>query len=257
MLESGGGPDMQMQKSTIAGLSSKDESDPESKDSDLREEVIRIAIVDDHPIMRAGLVYTFERELGFEVVAQGGTGAEAIEIAETLLPDLILLDINMPGNGVEAARAISRACPDVRIIMLTAHDDEQFVVDTLRAGASGFVVKGISSEDLVKTAHSVHQGEAYVSPGLAARLLGKRSTDVAAAAPLPAPSELAQKFGDLSTREEQILRFVCEGMSNKEIGDNIGLSEKTIKYYMTNILHKLHARNRVEAALIAREHLRP
>jgi DNA-binding NarL/FixJ family response regulator len=160
----------------------------------------------------------------------------------------------MPGNGVEAARAISRACPDVRIIMLTAHDDEQFVVDTLRAGASGFVVKGISSEDLIKTAQSVHQGEAYVSPSLAARLLGKRPVELAAQ---PEQTELSQKFVDLTTREEQILRYVCEGLSNKEIGDNIGLSEKTIKYYMTNILHKLHARNRVEAALIAREHLRP
>ncbi|HEY7644768.1 MAG TPA: response regulator transcription factor [Hyphomicrobiales bacterium] len=245
---------MQPDRKPTERLSSIEQSSRESSIDDVHKDVIRIAIVDDHPIMRAGLVYTFERDLGFEVVAQGGTGAEAIDIAESLLPDLILLDINMPGNGVEAARAISRACPDVRIIMLTAHDDEQFVVDTLRAGASGFVVKGISSEDLIKTAQSVHQGEAYVSPSLAARLLGKRPVELAAQ---PEQTELSQKFVDLTTREEQILRYVCEGLSNKEIGDNIGLSEKTIKYYMTNILHKLHARNRVEAALIAREHLRP
>jgi two-component system, NarL family, nitrate/nitrite response regulator NarL len=251
VLESGGGPDMQTQRTSVEEPSSSEETGAESVLDDAREAVIRIAIVDDHPIMRAGLVYTFEREFGFEVVAQGGTGPEAIEIAETLLPDLILLDINMPGNGVEAARAISRACPDVRIIMLTAHDDEQYVVDTLRAGASGYVVKGISSEDLIKTAQSVHHGEAYVSPGLAAKLLGKRPAEVAPVA------GLTRKFVDLTTREEQILRYVCEGLSNKEIGDHIGLSEKTVKYYMTNILHKLHARNRVEAALIAREHLRP
>jgi two-component system, NarL family, nitrate/nitrite response regulator NarL len=208
------------------------------------DEIIRVAVVDDHPIMREGLVHTFAKEEGFEVVAQGGSSAEAIEIAESLLPDLILLDINMPGDGVVAARTISRSCPAVRIIMLTAHDSEQHVVDALRGGASGYVVKGVSSEELVKTARAVHEGEAYVSPGLAAKLLGTRSKEIS-------PSQRQQKFVDLTDREEEILRFVCEGQSNKEIGENIGLTEKTVKHYMTNILQKLHARNRVEAALIA------
>jgi two-component system nitrate/nitrite response regulator NarL len=213
-----------------------------------REEVIRVALVDDHPIMRAGLVHTFEREPGFEVVGEGANGAEAIHIAETLLPDIIFLDINMPGDGVHAARAISRTCPAVRIIMLTAHDGEQHVVNALRSGASGYVIKGVSSEELIKTAQSVHEGEAYVSPGLAAKLLGGRTRD-------NFPTGLAPKFVDLTPREEQILKFVCEGLSNKEIGENVGLTEKTVKHYMTNILQKLHARNRVEAALIARDHL--
>lgn len=213
-----------------------------------QDEVIRVAIVDDHPIMRDGLIYTFDREADFEVVGQGGTGDEAVHIAEMLLPDLILLDINMPGDGITAARTISHRCPAVRIIMLTAHDGEQYVVDALRGGASGYVVKGISSEELVKTARAVHGGEAYVSPALAARLLGRRSIE---AAPEASPS----KFLDLTAREEQILRFVSEGHSNKEIGDLIGLTERTVKHYMTNILQKLHARNRVEAALIARERL--
>ena len=212
------------------------------------QEVIRVALVDDHPIMRAGLVHTFEREPGFEVVGEGASGAEAIQIAETLLPDLIFLDINMPGDGVHAARAISRTCPAVRIIMLTAHDGEQHVVDALRCGASGYVIKGVSSEELIKTAQSVHEGEAYVSPGLAAKLLGGRASNTT-------PNGFAQKFVELTLREEQILRLVCEGQSNKEIGEHVGLTEKTVKHYMTNILQKLHARNRVEAALIAREHL--
>ena len=227
---------------SAAGLAAGDLPD------ETREEVIRVALVDDHPIMRAGLVYTFEREPGFEVVGEGASGAEAIQIAETLLPDIIFLDINMPGDGVHAAKAISRTCPAVRIIMLTAHDGEQYVVDALRGGASGYVIKGVSSEELIKTAQSVHEGEAYVSPGLAAKLLGRR----ASAVPLAGFSE---KFVDLTPREEQILRLVCEGQSNKEIGENVGLTEKTVKHYMTNILQKLHARNRVEAALIAREHL--
>lgn len=215
-----------------------------------RGDVIRVVLVDDHPIMREGLVHTFEREPGFEVVGQGETGEEAIHFAETLLPDLIFLDINMPGDGVQAARAISRSCPAVRIIMLTAHESEHYVVDALRYGASGYVVKGISSEDLIKTAHSIHQGESYVSPALAAKLLGGRRANVVSMSGGP-----AQKFVDLTSREEQILRLVCQGQSNKEIGDTIGLTEKTVKHYMTNILQKLHARNRLEAALIAREHL--
>lgn len=229
-------------------LSSVTGTDVGARNIAMGDEVIRIAIVDDHPIMRDGLVHTFQREPGFEVVAQGGTGEEAIRIAEMLLPDLILLDINMPGDGVDAARKISRSCPAVRIIMLTAYDGEQHVVDALRGGASGYVVKGVSSEELLKTAHAVYSGEAYVSPGLAAKLLGTRVAHTV-------PGAFSKNFVDLTTREEQILRFVCEGQSNKKIGENIGLTEKTVKHYMTNILQKLHARNRVEAALIARDRL--
>jgi DNA-binding NarL/FixJ family response regulator len=128
----------------------------ETKNNDV---VIRVAIFDDHPIMRGGLLHTFEREEGFEVVGEGGSCAEAVRIAEMLLPDLILLDISMPGDGVEAARIISRNCPAIRIIMLTAHDSEQYVVEALRGGASGYLVKGVSSEELVKSARAVHEGE--------------------------------------------------------------------------------------------------
>jgi DNA-binding NarL/FixJ family response regulator len=198
--------------------------------------------------MLEGLVYTFEREPGFEVIGQGGSSDEAIQIAEMLLPDLILLDINMPGNGVQAARIISQSCPAVRIIMLTAFDGEQHVLDALRSGASGYVVKGVSSEELLKTARAVHGGEGYVSPGLAAKLLGKPRFKQVDGPP-------SQAFVDLTAREEQILLCVCEGQSNKEIGENTGLTEKTVKHYMTNILQKLHARNRVEAALIAKKRM--
>lgn len=212
------------------------------------EEVIRVAVVDDHPIMRDGLVYVFEREDGFEVVAQGASAQDAIQIAETALPDLIFLDINMPGDGVEAARAISRVYPAVRIIMLTAHDSEQHVIDALRSGASGYVLKGVSSEELISTARAVHRGESYVSPGLAAKLLGTRHRQT-----VPVSTNTVRLFMTLTQREEQILRYISLGMSNREVGQNIGLTEKTVKHYMTNILQKLHARNRVEAALLARE----
>jgi len=241
---------MQIQKVSDAEHTQRASLNDPRSSGDVRqgEDVIRVAIFDDHPIMRDGLVYTFSREGDFEVVGLGGTGAEAIQIAEMLLPDLILLDINMPGDGVQAARTISATCPAVRIIMLTAHDGEQHVVEALRGGASGYVVKGISSEELVKTARAVHRGEAYVSPALAARLLGMRGREAARARP-------AEALVELTVREEQILRHVCAGQSNREIGELIGLTEKTVKHYMTNILQKLHARNRVEAALIARQRL--
>ena len=209
-------------------------------------DVIRVAIVDDHPIMRDGLVHIFECETGFEVVGQGASADDAVHIAETLLPDLIFLDISMPGDGINAVRIICGTCPAVRIIMLTAHDSEQHVLEALNGGASGYLVKGVSANELIKTARAVHEGEAYVSPGLAAKLLGQRSKDLQAAQKLPATVIL-------NDREEEILRFVSEGKSNKEIGEELGLTEKTVKHYMTNILQKLHARNRVEAALIANQ----
>jgi two-component system nitrate/nitrite response regulator NarL len=211
-------------------------------------DVIRVAIVDDHPILRDGLVYTFNRADGFEVVGQGGTAEEAISIAELALPDLILLDLNMPGDGVHAARRISESCPAVRIVILTAHDGEEHVAAALRGGASGYVVKGVSSEELVKTVRAVHGGEGYVSPGLAAKLLRMRSWD-------PPSGRTPGEVVDLTSREEEILRLVSAGRSNKEIGETVGLTEKTVKHYMTNILQKLHARNRVEAAVIARRRL--
>ena len=212
--------------------------------------VIRLAIFDDHPILRKGLLSTFEREQGFDVVGEGGSAAEAIHVTEISLPDVILLDINMPGDGVEAAKIISRNWPAVRIVMLTAHDSEQHVVEALRSGASGYIVKGVSSDELCKTVRAVYEGEGYVSPGLAAKLLGKRGR-----ATPRRTSEPPAKLVDLTEREEDILRLVSEGQSNREIGENIGLTEKTVKHYMTNILQKLHARNRVEAALIAKERL--
>lgn len=230
------------------------------------DEPIRVAIVDDHPIMREGLVHTFEVEEGFEVVARGATADDAIRIAETLMPDLILLDINMPGNGIAAACVISKTCPAVRIVILSAYDMEEYVIDALRCGASGYLVKGVSSSELIQTAHAVLRGEAYVSPGLAAKLLSGREVDAPPAKSHGIPQGMSDSkqandkssndgIVSLTGREEQILRQVSKGLSNKEIGENVGLSEKTIKHYMTNILNKLHARNRVEAALIARRHL--
>jgi DNA-binding NarL/FixJ family response regulator len=209
---------------------------------------IRTVMVDDHPMFREGVVRTLAVEPDFEIVGEGVDADDAAKLARELLPDVILLDLSMPGGGIEAARRISAACPIVKIVVLTVSEHDDDVVAALQAGARGYVLKGIGGDDLVNIVRSVNQGESYVSPDLAARLLvemqngnGNRSS--------------RDPLSELTVREEQILKHVSRGLSNKEIGRELGIQEKTVKHYMTNVLQKLQVRNRVEAALMARDRL--
>lgn len=210
---------------------------------------IRVALFDDHPMMREGILQVLRGEEDIEIIAEGATKDDAVAVAQTNPLDIIFLDVNMPGGGIEAARIISDSCPHVRVVMLTVSEDEEHVSSALRAGASGYILKGVSGPEFVRTIHAIHDGDDYVSPALAARLLAdiKNQTkdDRSDTNPL----------SDLTAREEQIVRLVAEGFSNKEVGENLHLSEKTIKHYMTNILQKLHVRNRVEAALLIRKQI--
>lgn len=203
---------------------------------------IRVAVVDDHPLFREGVAYTIRSSKVLEVVAEGATAEDAIRIAKDELPDIVLLDVSMPGGGIEAARAIARSCPVVKMIMLTVSESEEHVAQALEAGAHGYVLKGTSGSELVSTMRAVSRGESYVTPGLAARLLtlSKRPPRSAAS-----HSDLTE----LTRREEQILDHVGRGLTNKEIAKALIISEKTVKHYMTNIMQKLHVRNRVEAIL--------
>jgi two-component system nitrate/nitrite response regulator NarL len=205
---------------------------------------IRIAVIDDHPMLRAGVTQTLKAEPDFEVVGEGGSASDAIRIARDELPDIMLLDVSLPGGGIEAAQAIASACPVVKVVMLTVLQNEESVSAALQAGARGYILKGISGPDFVRTVRDIDRGEDYVSPGLAARLL--------AAAKAKNP-HMPNPLSALTAREEQILSLVAEGLSNKEVGAQLKLSEKTVKYYMTNILQKLQVRNRVEAALLAQK----
>ena len=208
---------------------------------------VRIVIVDDHPLFREGVARTLNDDPNMEVVAQGESAQEAIRLAQDLLPDIILLDISMPGSGLEAAAVISRACPVVKIAMLTVSEREDDVMKSLQAGASGYILKGIGGAELVAIVNRVRKGESYVSPGLAARLLSElKGSPERVAAPVDV-------FSDLTAREEQILELVARGLSNKEIGRELDITEKTVKHYMTNVLQKLQVRNRVEAALLAQK----
>ena len=206
---------------------------------------IRLVLADDHPIYREGVARILGMA-GLEVVAQAQDGEAAAESCERLVPDLVLLDISMPkGGGIGALRRIMQMEKPPRVAMLTASEDEGQVMQALKLGAAGYILKGVGASELVDLVRDLAAGRPYVSPGLAGRLLvAMRGNPAGAVAPDP--------LADLSRREEDILNFVAQGLSNKEVGAKLDIQEKTVKHYMTSILQKLHVRNRVEAAMLAR-----
>jgi len=211
-------------------------------------EKIYVAVVDDHPMFREGVVRTLQDEGDMEVVGEGGTADQAIEIAQKSLPDIMLLDMNMPGSGLAAIGQISECCPAVKVISLTVREDHDAVTTALKLGARGYVLKGASGSQLVEIVRAVHEGGSYVSPSLAAKLLAELDLPEQAASPRIATHE------NLTAREEQILRLIGKGFSNKEIARELDLKEKTVKHYVTNILQKLQLRNRVEVAILSQRH---
>ena len=204
---------------------------------------IRIVIVASEPLFRAGVIYSLNAEGGFEVVGEGSTAKDAVRLAKETAANLIVLDMNMTGGGTEVIKSVLAHSPEVRPLMLTDKTDNEQVCAAMQSGAWGYVMKGISSAELVQTLRIIHRGERYVTPALAAQLFAKTSAYSVKAD--------ADRFASLSGREEQILALLAEGLSNKEIGGRLKLSEKTIKHYLTIILDKLNVRNRVQAALFA------
>lgn len=205
-----------------------------------------IVLADDHPIFRDGLRRTLEDSGEFKVLAAGESADEAVQLTQSHKPDLVILDLSMPGGGIAATRQIAAMEDPPRIAILTVSEDSNDVADALEAGATGYILKGVTAGALTGSLHSIAAGEGVVSPGLAARVLfsiGKGK----------AKDTEPDGLSDLTYREEEILRRVAKGLSNREIADELKLQEKTVKHYMTSILSKLHARNRVEAALIAHD----
>lgn len=206
---------------------------------------IRVAVIDDHPLFREGISSIISKSDRHLLVATGGDTTDAVRIAKEHMPDVILVDISMPGNGLSAVKEISTLCPAVKIMMLTSSEREDDVSNALALGARGYVLKGVGGRELLSTVESIFEGGTYVSPNLAAKLLiqfGQRSD----------ASSSANDINALTHREEEILQLVAQGQTNKEIARELDISEKTVKHYMTNIMQKLQVRNRVEAALIGR-----
>lgn len=208
---------------------------------------IRVVLIDDHPLLREGVATTLNSSESIEVIGQGANADDALRLATELLPDIILLDISMPGGGINAAMAIAAACPVVKIAMLTVSEHDEDVLGSLKSGATGYILKGISGPELLDVVRDIYAGQSYVSPGLAARLLSEATSTT------DTQSSSNDAFSTLTAREENILKLISRGLSNKEIGLDLGIAEKTVKHYVTNVLQKLQVRNRVEAALMAQE----
>ncbi len=205
---------------------------------------IRILLADDHPLFREGVASSLSASPDFDVIAQAGSGEEAIELALALNPDMVLLDVSMPGmGGIAAASAIAAAQPNVRIMMLTVSETPESLLAALKAGAHGYALKGVSAAELRAIVRNVAIGEAYVTPSLAAELL----TEFSRVRPPDA-------FTTLTKRETGVLEWLSQGLTNREIGERLHLAEKTVKHHITVILQKLHVRSRTEAALMAVQH---
>ncbi|WP_457584390.1 LuxR C-terminal-related transcriptional regulator [Ensifer canadensis] len=205
---------------------------------------IRIAVVDDHPLFREGVTRSLLEIGGFEVVAEGSSRDDALLIAENLRPDVLLLDISMPGGGLNAILPILEISPSQRIIMLTVSETSDDVTAALDRGALGYVLKGIGGRALAEVIRSVAAGESYVTPALSAKLLSNRA---------PASTNMSALVASLTGREHEVLQLVAAGMSNKHVARKLELQEKTVKHHMTQIMAKLGVSNRTEAAMVLRD----
>jgi DNA-binding NarL/FixJ family response regulator len=203
-------------------------------------DAIRIVVADDHPMFLDGLVATLSADDELQVVAIVGDAAAAVRAIREHAPDIALLDVAMPGGGLDAARQIAAASPATRLVMLTSSEDEDDLMAAMKAGARGYVLKGVAGRELRAILKSIHAGRTYLAPGLAYGALKELTRPRA-----PNPID------ELTSREREVLALVGAGLSNAEIGGRLGLAEKTVKHYMTSILGKLQVASRVEAALLA------
>ena len=205
---------------------------------------IRVLVADDHPLFRAGVTQSLSSEPDLMVIGQAEDGKTACNLAIETRPDVVLLDIVMPGqSGIETARQISLSCSTAKILMLTVSEDQDDLMSALKVGARGYVLKGVSARELANAVRAVAVGEVYISSALASNILFEMTHGQPTTDPLD----------ELTDREHQILNLVSEGLTNREIGEHLHLAEKTIKHYMTNVLQKLHVRSRVEAALFLKD----
>lgn len=207
-------------------------------------ERIRILLADDHALVRQGIRGLLETQPDFEVVGEASTGAEAVARARELLPDVILMDINMPGGGgIEATRVIKTEMPVTKILMLTVSEESQDLFDALKNGAQGYLLKNLKAEVLFENVRDVFRGEAPISSAMAAKILNDFSGRGAAPA--------YDRGACLTSREREVLQLVGEGLTNREIAKKLYIAENTVKIHLRNIMEKLHLGNRVQAAAYA------
>ena len=208
---------------------------------------LRILLVDDHEVVRVGIRALIDRQPGMEVVGEGGTVREAVSLVEQTAPDVVVLDIRLPGgNGLEACRQIKALRPETRIIVLTSYPDDEVLFDAIACGADGYVLKQIGSDELILALERVGRGESLLDPSVTGQVFAKMRE--------VRQRERAHAFADLSAQEMQILARVAEGETNREIGAALQLSEKTVRNYVSIILSKLGLNSRAQAAAYAARH---
>ncbi len=197
---------------------------------------MKLLIADDHGVVRGGLKLLLDRQPDLEVVAEAGDGAEAVAVALAQRPDLCILDVSMPKlTGIQATREIKAHAPDIDVLILSMHDDERYIFEALKAGASGYVLKREADHDLVEAVRAVGRGEPFLTNAAQRRLVREWMAD-----PSAGPSE------PLTPREQEVLKLIAEAHTNKEIGEILHLSEKTVESHRGNLLRKLGMRDRVE-----------
>ncbi|HVP21869.1 MAG TPA: response regulator transcription factor [Anaerolineaceae bacterium] len=207
----------------------------------------RILVVDDHEVVRLGLKSLLEHHPQFEVVGEAGTAKEAIDLVGRLKPDIVLMDIRLPGtSGIEACEEITHNYPDTRVVMLTSYAEDEMLFSAIRAGASGYVLKQIGGDDLIRALEAVGRGEALLDPAVTQRVFQEVRRAV--------KEEEASAFANLSQQERHVLLLVSEGKTNREIAKALFLGEGTVRNYVSSILSKLGVSNRAEAAAYAVEH---
>ncbi len=218
-----------------------------SSDPNPARPALRLLIVDDHEVVRQGLVAVLSRHEGFQVVAEAGTVAESIAAARRFEPDLVVMDVRLPdGSGIEACREIRTELPATRVVMLTSYPDEEAVLSAILAGASGYLLKQIRGRDLVTALEAIGRGESLLDPAVTERVL-ERVRRIA-------NGEAKDELSDLTSQERKILRLVADGKTNKEIAAEVFLSDKTVKNYVSSILSKLNLQRRAQAAAFVAKH---
>jgi DNA-binding NarL/FixJ family response regulator len=207
----------------------------------------RLLIVDDHEVVRQGLVALLDRRDGFQVVAEAGTVAEAIDLARRFEPEIVVMDVRLPdGSGIEACREIRAELPSTRVVMLTSYPDEEAVLSAIVAGAAGYLLKQIRARDLVAALEAVGRGESLLDPAVTEKVL-ERIRRIAMGGQ-------SDELAVLTSQEQKILLLVAEGMTNKEIAADVFLSDKTVKNYVSSILSKLNLERRAQAAAFVAKH---
>jgi DNA-binding NarL/FixJ family response regulator len=211
----------------------------------VEQESIRVLVADDHALFRQALKSVLEGEEGLELVGEAGDGEEAVRMATELVPDVILMDVHMPKlEGIEAARKINAELPTTKIVMLTVSDEQEDLFEAIKAGASGYLLKEVDPGEIANAVREIHAGHSLLSPAVASMLVSEFAA-------LSKRADAKALRPNLTARELEVLRLAADGLTNRQIGRRLGISENTVKNHIRNVLEKLHLHTRMEAVLYA------